>query len=107
MPGGFKRKLCESDGEQVGGTLKSSSSSSAPVLSRGLRRSLHEADEAQAYDRLRDSRDDLPLNKSLRMLWCKGQLSSPKVQELALVAQIQGAHSVGQLAKVGNQGGPQ
>ena len=75
------------------------SSSTDPPLRGGIRqRAARNAVPEPSPDH------DGPFTNSLKRQWAGGRLTSPQVQELAITAGQQGAHSVGKLGAVGNSG---
>ena len=84
-----------SDGHR--GTLSVSASSAAP---RGtVRQRINRALESEHVDR-----EDLPLNDKLKKMWASGQLPASEIQELADVAERQGAGGLSRLAASGSHG---
>ena len=101
----LKRRLASSseDGDrpEPGPSQRQAPHASAR-LEGALRRRIKKGDADAPLDD--GEPDDTPLNDSLIRTWALGELTSPKVQELALVALKQGAHSVEVMARAGCSG---
>ena len=99
--GGLKRRLHLESPEPCTSASSSHAAPSAIPMVGGPRRRLAK-DESQRPEAALST--DTPLNNSLRRMWALGELSSPQVQELAMGALSQGAHSIDAMAKAGGEG---
>ena len=77
-----------------------SSSGEAMPIRGGIRRRL----ESRAIAAGERPKDETPFTDSLKQRWAEGKLSSPLVQEFAMKAGQQGAHSLDRLGQAGKSG---